>query len=185
MERERAAMMKRLILLLALATPVFAQTEHGRIHSPGVQADKFNNTATVVLTGTTPSVANGNVFKTNNVGLTTVTNFTGGVDTQKIVLTCGETNTTIQNNANISLTGGTNFTCVLNQSIELVFNAASAVWSQVGGNGSGGGGGSSSGTAGIVQKSAGGGAFGQSSITDDGAKVTIALPTVHGGDTQS
>src|SRR6266478_9057604 len=84
------------ILLLLCPFTLRAQTSYGRI-----QTDRIANKATIIITGATPNVSNGNVFKTNNGAPTTITNFVGGVDSQVITINCGETNTTIQNNANI------------------------------------------------------------------------------------
>src|SRR2546427_10018644 len=97
--------MKRLVLFCAILVICTlrckAQSQHDRIKGRGASTfEQFSNTATRTMTGTTPSVAGGNVFKTNNGGATTVTNFLNGVDSQLITVICGETNTLIQNNAN-------------------------------------------------------------------------------------
>jgi hypothetical protein len=73
-----------------------AQTNHGRIRTDGI-----SNKQTITITGTTPSVAIGNIFQTNNSSATTITNFTGVVDSQSITIICGDGNTTIANNSNI------------------------------------------------------------------------------------
>lgn len=129
-------------ILLASASLSFGQgAQHDGIRARG----SISNTQTYIITGATPNVAIGNVFKTNNGGAVTVTNLLGGVDSQQITIVCGESNTIFQNNANIAITGGTNFTCVLNNAISFVYNAAGSVWVEIGGTGSGGGGGGSPG----------------------------------------
>ena len=85
-----------LILLLATPFGLYAQTKYGRI-----QTGRITNEQTSIIAGATPDVSNGNIFKTNNGGTTTITNFLNGVDRQVITVNCGDANTTIQNNANI------------------------------------------------------------------------------------
>jgi len=97
-------MPKRLAFLLAfIATAAFGQgTQCDRIRSSGASTfHALANTQTVVVSGATRSVATGNVFKTNNATRTTVTNFVGGTDLLHIAVICGDTNTTLQNNATI------------------------------------------------------------------------------------
>ncbi len=59
---------------------------------------------------TTPSVSGGRVFRTTNTSATTITNFDDGADGQEIIIQVNDSNTTIQNNSNIKLQGGQNFT---------------------------------------------------------------------------
>lgn len=121
----------------------FAQTQHGRSTNRGMSTfDAFKNTATVVISGATPSLATGNVFKTYNGASATITNFLGGTDSQGIVILCGDSNTTIQNNSSISVAGGSSFACVANTGIEFVYDASQSKWIENGGTGTGGGGGS-------------------------------------------
>jgi hypothetical protein len=58
---------------------------------------------------TTPSVAGTNLLSITNAGATTITNLTGGVANQQIVLVFNDDNTTLQANANLRLVGAVNF----------------------------------------------------------------------------
>ena len=170
--------MKKLVqlcaILLVCTFPALAQTQHDRIHGRGASTfDQYSNTQTLVVSGATPSVAGGNVFRTSNSGSTTITNFIGGVDSQQIVLVCGDTNTIVQNNANIAITGGTNFSCTLNNSIAFVFNSSSNVWSEIGGTGGGGGGGSPGAPAQSLQCNSGSGTFIACKALDTGTALQI------------
>lgn len=138
--------MKRLVQLctifLICTIPAFGQgTQHDRIDARGyVKTDRFINRLFIPITGATPDVSLGNAFKTNNGSPVTITNLLNGLDTQEVDLLCGDANTTIQNNANISLTGGIDFTCVVNVGISFRYDASQTKWVQFGGTGSGGGG---------------------------------------------
>jgi len=116
-----------LVCLLAMLFPGFAhaQTLYGRI-----QTDRIANKQTIIITGATPNVSSGNVFKTNNGGPITITNFLGGVDSQVITVNCGETDTTIQNNANIVTTSGADILCTVNKAQDFTFDGAQAKWIQ-------------------------------------------------------
>lgn len=161
-------------ILLICTFPALAQTQHDRIHGRGASTfDQYSNTQTLVVSGATPSVAGGNVFRTSNSGATTITNFIGGVDSQQIVLVCGDTNTIVQNNANIAITGGTNFSCTLNNSIAFVFNSSSSVWSEIGGTGGGGGGGSPGAPAQSLQCNSGSNTFVACKAIDNGTALQI------------
>lgn len=170
-------MMKRLLLLLLFPVLALAQTgtQHDRIDVRGqVKTDKFINRATIIITGATPDVSNGNVFKTNNPGIVTVTNFLNGADTQLITVNCGDANTTIQNNANIVNTSGTDFVCGVNKTISYVYDAAQVAWIQSGtGSAGGGGGGSPGAPANCLQKNNGSGGFGCASESSDGTNLII------------
>ena len=176
--------MKRLLtLLLLLPTVALAQTQHDRSINRGTSTfDTYKNTSTVVITGATPSVALGNVFKTNNGSTTTITNFVGGTDSQRIVILCGEANTIIANNANISIAGGSDFSCVLNTGIEFVYDASQSKWIENGGTGTGGGGGGSPGApAQAVQINNGAGGFAAGNATDNGSTFAIGESTTVAG----
>ena len=54
---------------------------------------------------TTPDIAGGWTFETDNSNPTTITNFTGGVGDRVITIIAGDDNTTIACNANIILEG--------------------------------------------------------------------------------
>lgn len=69
---------------------------------------------------TTPSVSNVSFLPINNTSPTSITNFTGGVAGQIIVLWFGDSNTTITRN-NAYLSGGVNFTSTANDTLTLVF----------------------------------------------------------------
>lgn len=113
------------VLILLCPFILCAQTQYGRI-----QTDQIANKSVITITGATPDVSTGNVFKTNNGSATTVTNFTGGVDSQKIEIICGEANTTIQNNTSISLVSGADFVCTLNATVSLIYSSSAAKWLQ-------------------------------------------------------
>lgn len=170
-------MIKRLAWLctiLAICTfPTFAQTQHDRIKSRGASTfDQFSNTQTLVISGATPSIAGGNVFRTSNSGATTITNFLGGVDSQQITIVCGDANTIIQNNANIFVTGGANFSCSLNASLTFVFTASANIWSETGGTGAGGGG-SPGAPAQAFQCNGGSSNFVACNMTDDTVNINV------------
>lgn len=164
------------LVMLLLPLPLLAQQQTDRLHGRGASTfDQYSNTATIVIAGATPSVAGGNVFKTANGGSTTVTNFLGGVDTQQIVILCGDGNTTIQNNANIVVTGGADFICATNVGISFVFDASQSKWIENGGTGTGGGGGGGSPgpPTNCLQKNNGSGAFVAARVCDDAVTTTI------------
>lgn len=166
--------LKFIVAFLLLAPIGFAQTTHDRIHGRGASTfDELSNTAVVVITGATPAVSGGNIFKTNNGGVTAVTNFLGGVDSQQITVICGDANTTISNNSNIVTASGSNFTCGVNQSIAFIFDAGQAKWVQSGSVSGGGGGGSPGAPANALQKNDGSSHFIASSLADNGTTVTI------------
>lgn len=126
-------MRKLLFAFLLLPSLALAQTQHGRI-----AADAYANKSIIVITGATPTVSLGNIFKTNNGGPTTITNFLGGI-TQGITIICGDAQTTIANNANIVISGGLPFTCAVNQTISFIYDVVQLKWIQ-NSSGSGGGG---------------------------------------------
>src|SRR5690242_10239707 len=103
--------MKRIALALILALTALsgaqAQITHGRIVT-----DRISNTAVLTMSGTTPDVSTGNTFKTNNGSPTSVTNFLGGVTSQVISVTCGDTNTTFVNGSNIVTAFNLNIVCL-------------------------------------------------------------------------
>jgi hypothetical protein len=121
--------MKKFIPLafLAVLLPGFAQaqTSYGRI-----QTDRISNKLTITITGATPDVSKGNVFRTNNSSPTTITNFLGGVDSQVITVNCGETNTIIQSNASIVTFSGSDVACTLNKAQDFTFDSGQAKWVQ-------------------------------------------------------
>ncbi|WP_221800177.1 polysaccharide deacetylase family protein [Paenibacillus typhae] len=77
----------------------------------------------------TPSVASGNYFLCNDTAANTITNFLGGTNGQIIYVGLNNTNTTIQNNANIKLQGGANFTGNKNDMIQLIYDTVT--WKEV------------------------------------------------------
>lgn len=79
---------------------------------------------------TTPSVAGAVRFVTLNSGSTTITNFTGGIPGQEIVLWIDDTHTTIKNNANILLLGATDITPHVRSILRFQYHAG--VWTQEG-----------------------------------------------------
>ena len=80
---------------------------------------RFLPIATFADADTTPSVKGGTLFKTNNTGATTITNFDDAVEGTIIIIYCGDANTTIDR-TNARLSGGVNFTCTAEDMIALV-----------------------------------------------------------------
>ena len=68
----------------------------------------------------TPSVSEGNVFKTANTSATTITNLLDGYSGQEITLIFGDSLTTVQSNSNIKLSAS--FTSTPNDTLKLVFD---------------------------------------------------------------
>src|SRR5690348_15110469 len=172
-------MIKRLIFaLLLLPTFAAAQTQYGRIVT-----DRVSNKSVIVITGATPDVSSGNVFKTNNGGATTITNFLNGVDSQHITVICGDINTTIQNNAAIVTASGADITCTLNATADFVYDASQTKWVQVSGGVSGGGGGGlPAGVNGDIQMK-NGSLFAAAGANDNGTTFSVshALSATNGG----
>src|SRR5438445_5678043 len=165
------------ILLLLCPFTLRAQTSYGRI-----QTDRIANKQTIIITGATPDVSNGNVFKTNNRAPTTITSFLNGVDSQVITINCGEANTTIQNNANIVTASAADITCTVNKAQDFTFDAAQAKWVQKSGSGAGAGC-SVAGNNGDLQTK-NGAACGAASINDNATLpgvVSVGRPTAFGG----
>lgn len=124
--------MKKLLLMLL---PACLMAGHLIAQSPvsnynRVNSDRFANKATISIAGATPSVARGNVFVTANSSLTTITNFSGGVDNQSITVICGDARTTIANNSNIVTASGNDIACKRNLMNVFVYYAANAQWVQ-------------------------------------------------------
>ena len=116
-----------LLALVCLVTSVRAeaQTNYGRIRTDGI-----SNKQTITIIGPTPSVSVGNVFITGNSGATSITNFTGGTDSQQIIVICGDANTTIANNSNIVMAAGANINCAVNATYQFAYNAGLGKWLQ-------------------------------------------------------
>jgi hypothetical protein len=149
-------------LSLLLATPfgLYAQTKYSRI-----ETRRITNEQTRFIAGATPDVSNGNIFKTNNGGTTTITNFLNGVDSQVITVNCGDTNTTIQNNANIVTATAADITCTANKAQDFTYDASQMKWIQKSGGNSGG---SPAGNSGDLQQK-NGAVFGPGGENDDGS----------------
>lgn len=167
-------------IFLICTLPCMGQAQHDRIDARGqVKTDRFVNRSFILITGATPSVLNGNAFKTNNGGAVTITNFLNGVDTQEVDVLCGDSNTTIQNNSNIAVTGGTNFTCTVNVGISFRYDASQPKWIQFGGTGSGGGGGGTPGApTGSFQCNSGAATFVACHAIDDNTNITLSEPLI-------
>src|SRR5689334_13477913 len=163
-------MIKRIVLAAVLLLPSLAaaQTQYGRI-----QTDQITNKSVISITGATPDVSQGNVFKTANGATTTVTNFLGGVASQRITIICGDTNTTIQNGASIVTASGSDITCTLNQTADFIYDAAQAKWVQVSGGSSGGGSANPAGSNGDFQCKNGSN-LAACSINDNGTDITAS-----------
>jgi hypothetical protein len=149
-----------LILLLATPFGLYGQTKYGRI-----QTGRITNKQTRFIAGATPDVSNGNIFKTNNGGTTTITNFLNGVDSQVITVNCGDANTTIQNNANIVTATSADITCTVNKAQDFTYDASQTKWIQKSGGNSGG---SPAGNNGDLQQK-NGAVFGPGGENDDGS----------------
>lgn len=85
-----------------------------------VTAGLATRAGTYTAGATTPSVSGVSFLAINNASPTSITNFTGGVAGQIIVLWFGDANTTITRN-NAYLSGGVNFTSTANDTLTLVF----------------------------------------------------------------
>ncbi len=79
----------------------------------------------------TPSISGTRVLSFNNASLTTVTSFTGGASNQEFYVRSGNTNTTLQHNANIRLLGATNKTIGVDDTLLFLMNTAGTVATQV------------------------------------------------------
>ncbi len=76
---------------------------------------------------TTPSVADGETFKTVNTGATSITTFDDGKDGQEILIVFTDVNTTISEAANIKLSAA--FTSTADDVMRLIFDGTS--WYEV------------------------------------------------------
>lgn len=85
-----------------------------------VTAGLATRAGTYTAGATTPSVTGVSFLAINNTSPTSITNFTGGVAGQIIVLWFGDSNTTVTRN-NAYLSGGVNFTSTANDTLTLVF----------------------------------------------------------------
>jgi hypothetical protein len=95
------------------------------------QIEKFApNTIISLPTGVNPDVSGYSIVKTANVGATTITNLTGGVSGQEIVIVGRDGgNTTFNNSANLLLPGGANITLGDNDVLRLVcWQDTSSLW---------------------------------------------------------
>lgn len=85
-----------------------------------VTAGLATRAGTYTAGATTPSVSGVSFLAINNTSPTSITNFTGGVAGQIIVLWFGDSNTTVTRD-NAYLSGGVNFTSTANDTLTLVF----------------------------------------------------------------
>ena len=81
---------------------------------------------TFVRGDATPSVAQGEVFKTDNSWATMITNFDNGIPQKEITIIFTEGNTTVQHNSKIRLAGGVNFAGAADDVLVMIFDGA--VW---------------------------------------------------------
>ena len=71
----------------------------------------------------TPSVADGNIFKTANTGATTITNFDNGVTGKRITVIIGDANTTIDfTDTNLKGNGGADWSPTTNDHMTCVYD---------------------------------------------------------------
>lgn len=124
-----------LVLVCLAAVSLRAQTQFDRISTTSIA-----NRQIVTLSGTTPSVALGNVFQTASNG--TITNFTNGDVTQQIQVICADTSTAIADSANIVTSTGGTLNCAVNTVYSFIFYQG-GIWVQSGTSSGGGGGGGS------------------------------------------
>jgi hypothetical protein len=101
----------------------------------GTRTIAYNNTGYAdkrplrTITGATPSVLSGNLFKTGNGGATSITSFADGVEGQEIRVVL-DANTTVVHGSTIKLAGGSNLTGTANDTVALVYS--SSVWYETG-----------------------------------------------------
>tara|TARA_Y100001938_G_scaffold52688_2_gene73729 strand:- start:212 stop:4711 length:4500 start_codon:yes stop_codon:yes gene_type:complete len=88
-------------------TPDVALHVSGAISSSGVVSQ---NVYTLAQNDATPSVAQGNIFTTNNTSNTNITTFTDGVAGQEITIVIQDTNTNFYDGTNLALFRGFNWT---------------------------------------------------------------------------
>ena len=82
---------------------------------------------TLTANSTTPSVAEGNVFVTANTGATAITNFTDGLNGQKITIFVGDGNTDFTDGATLALAGSASWTTAA-EGDTIEFMLRSGVW---------------------------------------------------------
>lgn len=78
----------------------------------------------------TPDVSNGNMFKTANGAPTSITDFDGGVEGQRITIVVDDANTDFTNGASLVLNGGANWTTAAAGDVLEVLNIGD-VWYEV------------------------------------------------------
>lgn len=174
-------MRKLVLLFLLLPSLAFAQTQTDRFAGRGKSTfDAFTNTQTVALVGSTPSVALGNVFRTANGTTTVITNFTGGTDSQQITVICGDTFTTIQNNANIVTASAADYPCIGSTApATFVYSLTDGKWFQVAGGGVSGG--SSPGGVNGDSQCKNGSLLTACHINDDNSRLYLSLDSMFKG----
>lgn len=85
---------------------------------------------TLTVNSATPDVSGYERWTTNNSNPTTITNFTGGIQGQRLLILCTDSNTTIQHNgATISLPTGSDLTLQSGYTYE--FYRQGALWRQI------------------------------------------------------
>ena len=97
----------------------------GTFYSKDLTRKTFTDNAT------TPSVSKGNIYRTANTGATTITNFTNAVNGQEITILFTDNVTTVQNNANVLLSGAANFVATPNDTLRLLYFPGTG-WREVG-----------------------------------------------------
>jgi hypothetical protein len=113
-------------------TPIFTAWDETRTDVKKALVANGGRFASVVtsVSGSTFSVAPGNVFKLTQGGATTVTGFTGATTGQQIVVIAGDGNSTIQNNVVLKLSGSTNWAMPSGAVLTLVLDTGS-VWREM------------------------------------------------------
>jgi hypothetical protein len=125
---------RKLLLLLSIPLNTRAQTQPGHI-----KTDAVLNAQVITITGATPRVVNGNVFKTGNSGLTTITNFLGTGNPQRVTIICGDRKTSIGNSANVATATGSTLTCSsMNLAFDFEYYPSQPKWVQISGRSPGG-----------------------------------------------
>jgi hypothetical protein len=93
--------------------------------------------STLTQNSTTPSVSTyAQSWTTNNTVSTAITNFTGGFQGQRLIVVCGDTNTSFTAGANLYLAGGASTISCTSTSTTYMFVLSGTTWIQVGGSGS-------------------------------------------------
>lgn len=101
----------------------------GRMRDLQLRTISYQSIPVFTSGDTTPSVGTGMVFKTANLGATSITTFDDGFTGQIITLIFGDALTTLVNGATLKLSGAVNFVSTTNDVMTLVFDTVT--WFEV------------------------------------------------------